>query len=437
MAALFYVSVTSIGAFLMFGIYTLVVYPRKIWRWWLPGMIAGVLAAPEILSKASLAVTRTEATRTLTLPPLLEALHNLYWDYAGYEAIFFLWMALFVIGTGLIIYYRRAEKMTLVWLLWVLGAPIMMYLLNTLLAFFSARYSWWIMLGIAVWVAWGLSFLPRKIIAPALLLLSGMMFAPIPMQDYVPLVALSTLETNFIWLQDHMAAGDVLVADSGMRCGAEEEWYYFIHTYFPTGLTFVQNPGTYRRIWYVTGLAQPDVQQQQAVMDGRIAGRFVGPASCLFRLYEGPPDSEGILYENGMRFHGMDVIDGERPWTAPLVRHEGETVRVRLWWSVDTIPDLDYSINTYVYSRTAGLMTEVNTPPQLIYPADAHQETSRWTPGNYYIEERDLVLPAPSPRTSVGIYMVVYFWQDGKRVPAPGTDDQTALYLRQLRVMAY
>jgi hypothetical protein len=437
MACLFYISVTSIGAFLMLVIYTLIVYREKIWRWWLPGLIAGVITVPEIISKSQIAIARTETTRELVLPPLLEALRNMYKDYAGYEATFILWIILFIVGTGLIFYRRRAEKTPLVWLLWVVGAPILMYLLHPLLAFFSVRYAWWIMLGIAVWVAWGLGHLPRKLAALPLIVLSVMMFLPIPLQNYIPLTTLSPLETNFIWLKDQLAAGDVFVADEGMQCASAEEWDYFTHTYFPTGLTFVQKPDSYRRIWYVTGNNRPNPQQREAVMDGRIAGRFVGPPTCLFQLYEAPPDSEGILFENGMRFHGMDVMEGERPWTLPLVRHEGETVRVRLWWSVDRIPDLDYSINAYVYSNNAGLLTESNSPPQLTYPANAPQETSRWQPGNIYIEERDLVLPSPAPRVNVGIYLVIYFWQDGRRVAAPGTNDETSLLVRILKIMAY
>jgi hypothetical protein len=437
MAAMFYLSVTSIGAFLMLGIYTLLVYRQQIWRWWLPGLIAGLIAVPEILSKSQLAIARTEATRNLVLPPLLEALGNIYRDYAGYDSIFLLWVGLFIVATGLIFYQCRAEKMTLAWLSWVVGAPVLMYILHPLLAFFSVRYAWWIMLGIAVWVAWGLGNLPRKLTAPLLMLLSAMMFVPIPLQNYIPLTTLSPLETNFIWLKDHLVAGDVLVADSGMQCGADEEWDYFTRTYFPTSLTFVQNPTGYRRIWYVTGNAQPDPQQRQAVMEGRIAGRFVGPPSCLFRLYEAPPDSEGVLFENGMRFHGMDVMEGERPWTLPLIRHEGETIHMRLWWSVDRTPDLDYSVGSYIMKLSNALIAEFNGPPQLVYPEQAPQETSQWKPGQYYIEERDLLLPFPTARSIYRITMSVYFWQDGSRVRANGMDENLLLDLQTFSVMSY
>ncbi|MEO8613242.1 MAG: hypothetical protein ABI690_35455, partial [Chloroflexota bacterium] len=58
-------------------------------------------------------------------------------------------------------------------------------------------------------------------------------------------------------------------------------------------------------------------------------------------------------------------------------------------------------------------------------------------PGQFYIEERDLVLPYPTPKGNFGIYLVVYFWGDGKRVSAPGVNEDLALSLNPLRVMSY
>jgi len=226
------------------------------------------------------------------------------------------------------------------------------------------------------------------------------------------------------------------VADPSSRCGQPEEWDYFIRTYFPQGLQFIQNPDGYRRVWYITYDGQQNPQLFQAITKGRVAERFVGPAGCLFRLYEAPPDSVGIPFENGLRFHGMDVMDGERPWSAPLVRREGESIRVRLWWSVDQPPPLDYSIGTYVM-RDDHVFAEADSPPQLIYPEDAPQETSRWKPGQYYVEQRDLVLPYPTPAITMYIKMAVYFWQDGKRLSAPGMDENHLLTLARLTVMGY
>jgi hypothetical protein len=84
-----------------------------------------------------------------------------------------------------------------------------------------------------------------------------------------------------------------------------------------------------------------------------------------------------------------------------------------------------------------AVLGEINGPPQLMYPERAPQETSRWKPGQYYIEERDLSLPYPTPRSTYRIAMSIYFWQDGKRVAAIGTDEKSLLTLQTLRVMSY
>jgi hypothetical protein len=439
LAGMFYLSVTSIGAFLILGIYTLVVYRKQVWHWWLPGLIAGILALPEIIAKAQLAVARTEATRTLPLAPLPEALHSIYWEFAGYEAIFLIWVAVFIAASALLLRRRPIKHPIAGVFVWAVGGPILMYLLNSILGFFSAKYAWWIMLGIAVWVAWGLAYLPRVGTLAFSALLSALMFVPIPMRDYTNYDSLSPLEANFIWLQDHVATGDVFVSDPSVKCGnaSIEEWDYFIRTYFPLGLTFVDNPADYRRVWYITTNAQEDASLRAAVHDGRVEGRFVGPPGCLFRLYEGPPDPVGIPYENGMRFHGIDVMEGERPWTAPLVRHEGETVYMRLWWSVDRTPILDYSVNTFFLRNIDSIYMESNSAPQVVYPEGAPQETSQWQPGQLYIEERNLTLPFPTARGAIGIFMVVYEWASGERIAAPGVDSDYALLLRALNVISY
>jgi hypothetical protein len=435
LAAMFYVSVTSIGAFLMLGIYTLIVYGRQIWRWWLPGLIAGGLALPEILNKFQLGITRIEATQLKPVPPFPQALIEFFNEQTGY--VFLLWVGLFLLGTIFVLRRWPVRRVSLALLAWAVGALVLMYVLQPVLAFFSVRYAWWIMLGVAAWLGVGLSRLPRLGMAVVALVFLGLMFTPIPTQEYSIFDNLSPLEANFRWLADHVTSGDVFVADPSMGCGKQEEWDFYLRTYFPTGLPFVDDFEGYRRVWYITADGRQDPALKAALEDGRVAGRFVGPPECLFRLYQAPPDREGILYENGMRFHGVEVMDGERPWTAPLVRREGESVRFRLWWSVDAPVDLDYSVGTYLLWSDASIAAQADSAPQVIYPEGAPAETSRWTPGQFYIEERTMTLPFPTPRTLLGMDMAVYFWADNVRLAAPGVDENGALRLFNITVMSY
>ena len=247
MAAMFYVSLTSAGAFGMLGLFTLLVYGRAVWRWWKPGLIAIVLALPEILSKTSLAVTRVTATQTLKPLPLPQALAHLFWLYGGFAVS--VWAILFLLSALLIIIRERQIKAsTAAILVWVLAVPVALYLLNPLLGFFSARYAWWIMPGIALGIGWGLAYLPRPALLGAGLLIAALGFVTLPNEsEYQIWQNLSPLGTNFVWLRENMQGGDVILDNANNTCGAPEEWDYYLRSYFPQGLRFVVSPDGQRR----------------------------------------------------------------------------------------------------------------------------------------------------------------------------------------------
>jgi hypothetical protein len=437
LAAMFYVSVTSIGAFFILGVYTLVVYGKRVWRWWLPGLVAVLLALSEITSKFALGISRTEATRLQVKPPLLQALGEFFAAYAGETIV--VWVVLFLL-TAILVFYRRAlQRETIALFIWVVATPILLYISNPLLGFFSNRYSWWIMVGLAMWAGWGLSLLPRVGTMAITTIFAVMMFTPIPIGNYIGLDTFSPLEANFRTLSDYMTTGDVFVTDPSNRCGGAEEWDYFLRAFYPDGLQFVQDVAGYRRVWYVMGNGPQNPTLSSSITEGRIdSGQFVGPPTCLFRLYEAPPSREGVPFNNGMRFHGIDIMDGQRPWSAPVARREGESVRIRVWWSVDRPVDLDYSVGMYLLWTTDGSMAaQVDGPPQLIYPQSAPPETSRWTPGDYYIEERELTLPLPAPKVTLILSMAVYYWENGVRVAAPGVDNDMVLRIQPIYIKAY
>ncbi len=437
LASLFYISFTSISAFLLLWIYTLAVYRKQVWRWWLPGLIAGIMTLPEIVSKARNSISQTEIF-TLTQPSTQESLLNMYRDLVGHDYFFLIWCILFIVATTFIIYHRSTNRPIIALFLWSVGVPILMYFLNLLLVGFSVHYAWWIMIGIALWVAWGLSYIVNKGFLAIMILLSAMMFVFIPMKEYTTYEILSPLQSNLIWLTDHMITGDIFVADPNVECGSPEEWDYLARLYFPLGLTFVEKPGVYRRVWYVTATGQQDVSIQQSVTNGRVPGEFVGPPECLFRLYEAPPDLVGILFENGMRFHGADVIQDNRPWTGSLVRHEGESILLRLWWSVDRTPLQDYGVGLYVMrAKSDELFAETNLLPQTTYPEQGLFKTSLWKSGSYYVEERELILSFPTPKIAYRIALAIYRTPDGDRISALGVNENKLLTLMPLTVMAY
>jgi hypothetical protein len=119
------------------------------------------------------------------------------------------------------------------------------------------------------------------------------------------------------------------------------------------------------------------------------------------------------------------------------VRHEGETVYMRLWWSADKQVDLDYSVGTYILGGT--LLAQADGAPQLVFPPKAPRETSRWKTNQIYVEERALKLP---DQLSIGDYaynldLAVYDSQTNQRVAAPGEDADHLLFLRQILIKAW
>jgi hypothetical protein len=434
LAAMFYTSLTSVGAILVLGIVTLIIYREKVWRWWQPGLIASVLMLPEVLNKLNIATRRVAATQTLELPPLPQALGKMFWEYGGFT--FAAWVVLFVLATLMIVWHeRRLNARTGAWLVWIFVMPLLMYILNPVLGFFSPRYAWWIMPGIVLWIGWGLAYLPRVGLYAVVVVFVAMLFYPLPRSGQYQIWGnLSPLGENFTWLQDNMQWGDVILENAENTCGAVEEWDYYLGLYFPNGLQFVRDLNAQRRVWVLNPGEQPE-ELQAMLQQQYIRGRFVGPPGCLFRLYEAPPDREGVLFENGMRFHGVDVMSGRNPDSSPLVRREAERVRLRLWWSVDDPPLLDYSIKTYLAKQDV-IHDQIDGPPEVIYPEDAPVETSRWIPGRYYVEERELHLPYPSAGT-YHINLVVYFWEDPVPIPVQGGNSDDHLLLTRVRVMSY
>ncbi len=423
LAAMVYVSLTSVTALLMLGVFLLLVYRRRALRGWLPALIALGLVLPEALRKLDLAVGRVDALESQTLPPLVEALAALYRDYAGIG--FVVWVALFALASAAMLLGRR-ERLTFGLLLWVL-TPVALYALNPVIGLFGARYAWWVTLGLALWVGLGLAYLPRVGQFVTGGILAALMLLPLPLDDYQ--IAGAPLGQTFRWLTQNARWGDVIVLDPDCDCVEPDALDYLTRAYFPRGFPYVTDPTGYRRVWYISDTEERDPDTLAAVARSRRESIFFGPSYALFRLYEAPPDVQGIPFENGMRFHGVETPD----LPGPLVLHEGETFRVRLWWSVDAPPDRDYSVGLHVY-REGVLIAQDDSAPRVV---DLPPETSQWQTGHYYVEDRSITLPYPTSRGDYALALVVYFWQDGERVSAPDATTDNVLPLATLQVKAW
>src|SRR5258708_25703042 len=394
LAAMFYIHLTNVFAIAMIGLFVTCLYPRKILRWLLPASLTAIFAIPGFLSRQGLAYSSSRICSVATVPvgPLPAALRHLFEDYTGYAAA--VWAILLGAASIIVVctWYRQrcVPGRGLGLEIWVL-TPVGLYFLYPLTGTFIAKHYAWVMVGLALWIGYGasslLTLIPRDpvrlrralvgVYGLAAILALVLMFLPIPKRYAIggaPLVA------NFDFLAKNIQAGDVVLIDPNCYTATTEEWDYFTRAYFPGGLPYVQNPTGYRRVWYVTKEGSRDPAIDAAVQQGRIARQFVGPWDFLFRLYEGPPDATGILFDNGLQFHGLEGLEGDSVLTGPLARREGETIHLRLWWSVDQPVKGDYSISTQVLlGKDKSLTGQFDGPPQI---TGDPRETSRWTPGD-------------------------------------------------------
>jgi hypothetical protein len=435
LAALFWLYLNAPFAIVMLGLFTLCLYPRRIWRWWLPGLVLAVLSAPVIVLRLDLALNRTGSTSSVVLPPLPEALAELYRTFFGQGAV--IWAVLLGVATLASLLHLRDRQRRGWWLgllLWAFAAPVAMYILNPWLGFFPAHYSWWIPLAIALWIAFGIAALPRPAVVLAGAVGVGLMFAPVDQSWYG--IRMPPVSAGFRWLSERYQPGDVLIVDPACRCPEPDVWDYQRMVRFPSGLSETDAPAETRRVWY---LATDGFQTQPLYADiqnGRLAGEFFGPWDYLLRLYEGPPDSAGIRFENGMIFHGADIVSnhGGQLESGIIVRHEGEPLHVRLWWSSDGIIDRDYSVGLYLM-QDGQVVAQVDGPPAI---RDAPSATSAWAPGTLGVEVRTLSVPYPAASGTLDLVLKVYHFSDGVPVSAgSATDADGLLPIHPVRIRAW
>src|SRR5712692_3500637 len=155
MSVMFYYHYTSLLAFVALGLYTLFAHPRRLWRWWLPGVLLLAAIVPHVLAKWSVFTGRTSFYRTITLPPLPDAGLRLIKTMVGPTLLWF--AILFGLATLLIVVRKSLQLRGFGVILWI-GSPIALYLLQSRLGLFQdPRYMWWVLPGLALWLGWGLS----------------------------------------------------------------------------------------------------------------------------------------------------------------------------------------------------------------------------------------------------------------------------------------
>jgi hypothetical protein len=466
LAALFYTTYSVVPGYVLLLLFTLIAYPaRRIWRWGRPAVIAILAAAPQMWKLAShiipTLVRREEARAAgtqFTSEPYRTYQFVLLRNYAG--GALPLWVALLLLTIVVLIYFERPLKRTTTALLICAAAgPVFAAAILPFFGIAEPHYSWWAVFPFVLLAGRSLSYLPRRVWMGALLVLLVVPFLPLPTDQFRYGNSFQTpFEDTFGWLEARIEPGDVIFLDPSCttradKCGRPEEWDYYQMVYFPDRrlhiVSNIDETANVRRVWYVHVDGWQDKTLEARVATGRLKSQFVGPWDFLWQLYEAPPDSVGVLYDNGMRFHGFDIIDPRlRNGYAegPVVRREGEQVILRLWWSVDKPLTNDYSVSTLIATAPdAPPLAQFDGPPQTIslFPYDSAppMETSLWQPGQFYVEERVIRLPMEIDSalrgTPLGIYMTLYQWWDGATIDAPGVYETGRRKLREMFVLTY
>lgn len=409
--------------------------------WLMLGVILLIATTPILIKILPLAYHRVEYTLTLSQLPFAEAIADWFNRIVGRSAgIIFV---LLLVGVLALILQRKITGLQALFLVWgILSIPIF-YFLNPYSDFFNVKYSSWITIGMAGFIAATLSiqqrWVRRAVLGISCLIWLFPVQLTVPPSFYWPA---HHLYRSFEWLSEKMHADDVVLLAEDQECLMEADyWNHPFQLHLPQGLEFVDTAEGHRRVWFVTADGSPSSKHWETLRSDYIERHFVGPPACLFRLYEGPPDREGRLFDNGMRFHGAQfMIDHEvtTPGVLPKLR-EGEKFHIRFWWSNDRVLKQDYSVGTFFLKahppNQGEVLFEKHGPPLPSHPSIASLETSQWQVGQWYYEDRELQVPYPFLRQMLDLRLAVYHWETpSKRYLAEGTDSFGLLPVMQILV---
>ncbi|MFZ4815492.1 MAG: hypothetical protein ACOYL5_13220 [Phototrophicaceae bacterium] len=409
-------TITVVPVLLLLVLFIFIRYRWAVWRGWLPGGIALAVVLPDIwFNKLSPTVSHISAISMI--PGGSHQLRGMsavdalvwYWQLFVGATVFHTVLSVVLVTLTVFAVLRR-RNVGRFWLLWMFLVPLVLYALDTYLGILG-RYSWWYGLGLVIAFGVGLNLLPRRMFPFMAALGVVLLLAPTGYSDFGKFaLGGSVVGSNLADLKHYVQPGDVMLFDSQLGC---QGWDYFRRVYLGDGVPSIDRLQNQQRVWYAHSVINHDEATYAAVTANRIAGPFVGPPECHIRLYEAPPDPEGVLFVNGLRFHGITVMTPDGIDSGTIVRHENEQVQLQLWWSVDEPIPLDYSVSVYMLEEGSSTILESSDGlEEVIYPPEAQARTSTWQPNQLYVETRTFRLPKRVGSATYPISLGVYFWEN-------------------------
>lgn len=152
------------------------------------------------------------------------------------------------------------------------------------------------------------------------------------------------------------------------------------------------------------------IEAEGFVRTARLAYSHHGSPIFAFR-YDRAAILDNLVaaYGDVITLHKIDMPASARP---------GETIPVRLWWSAQTPPGVDYSVSVFLLDSSGALQAQNDS-----YPANGAAPTSGWTPSVLIFDGHSLPLPddlAPGEYT-VGVKLYTYW--DGVILPTVAGGD--------------
>ncbi|QPC81984.1 glycosyltransferase family 39 protein [Phototrophicus methaneseepsis] len=374
---------------------------------WLPGILIlySQLTLIDFAEVGGLKIP-TDPTTPETIWELILSVTNGFW---------FIYVPLLVLA--LVRWWRSSNF----WLAvtWGIGIPVVILVVNLFGPIYTQRYVSFLIVGLGLLYAAGLTVLPRPV---AWLLLIGLfiggyatvtnnMLVRIPYRDiYTPM--------------GEMAEPDDVIF---VQHDADNFKFEMMARYLPDGLmdnliyTLEEAEG-HRRVWHLTHeFLTPAVQETfNALKQDRVV-LYNPPASNCTRAYcyvaqllVGPPDDTITYFGEQVGFRGADIVD-----------ITDEQLQMHLWWYSEATPDRDYSISVQMLDEDGALVTQTDGPVTSYFGGQTIQ-TSAMMPNTIYLGVRNLNITNVSPGEYT-LALVVYWWEDGERLLLPDGSDSLTL----------
>ncbi len=317
-----------------------------------------------------------------------------------------------------VVYWRRKREYSLL-LLWGIGVPVIALVTNLVFAVYTPRYISYLSLGIALAIGGAFVIIRRY----SFVLVGGLSVLSLwflPSQLPVNRVPHRQIFQN---ISAEYRPGDAIYFDQASYSDLLVRWQ--IDHYLPPELaenrvTDVEHAQEVRRVWYVTEKwFDPKVKMHfDSLEPSHPVQTVFGDCNrnwCyLAQLMEAAPWKTPQIFGDDMAFWGEDVVS-----VTP------DAVNTHLWWRLDSIPALDYSMSLQLLDESGTLIAQTDGAVQ--HYGSQTVQTSQMEPGKIYIDYRSIALPAGTPGGQYRLALVVYDWQTGQRLALPDGSDQLLL----------